>query len=251
MKTIPFLTARWTNLAMLTYEVPPSLLEPALPPGCELDMLGENAFVSLVAFDFSNTRVLGIPWPGFRNFAEVNLRFYVRHQGCRGVCFLREFIGKRTIARIARLFYNEPFHVTPVTSHIEHGEEQITVRREIILSGHKYWVQVQAGANATLQQSNSAEHFIREQEWGFGTSRGGDLLRYRVEHPAWETHAVHSFNLNWDWSAIYGPRWALLQDRQPISVMLVAGSAIRLFPKGVVPPDGRTSFRHMIVTEPI
>jgi uncharacterized protein YqjF (DUF2071 family) len=234
MNAIPFLKARWTHLAMLTYAVPPSLLQPSLPPGCELDTIGRDAFVSLVAFDFSKTRVLGIPWPGFRSFAEVNLRFYVRHSGRRGVCFLREFLGKPMIARVARTFYNEPFHVTPVTTHIEHSGERIVVRREISPSGRKHHVQVDACAQATLPTSNSIDHFIIEQEWGFGTSRAGGLLCYRVEHPAWEVHPIHSFDLNWDWQMVYGPRWAFLQDREPISVLLVAGSAVRLFPRAVV-----------------
>jgi hypothetical protein len=75
---MPFLTARWSNLCLLTYAVPPSLLEPRLPRGLTLDLRAGDAFVSLVAFDFLDTRVLGIPWPGFRDFPEISLRFYVR-----------------------------------------------------------------------------------------------------------------------------------------------------------------------------
>jgi uncharacterized protein len=237
MKSIPFLTASWIELAMLTYAVPAKLLEPALPPGCELDRMEGEALVSLVAFDFSDTRVLGIPWPGFRNFAEVNLRFYVRQSGRHGVCFLREFVGKRMVAGIARMFYNEPFRVAPVTSRIEYTNDRIVARRDVVLDGQKYWVQVDAFAERALPTPGSIEHFIVEQEWGFGASRAGQLLRYRVEHPTWEIHPVRSFDLHWDWQAAYGPRWASLQDRKPISVLLVAGSAVRLFPKGMIRPN--------------
>ncbi|HEX4590209.1 MAG TPA: DUF2071 domain-containing protein, partial [Gemmataceae bacterium] len=74
----PFLTARWTNLFVANYPVPDRLLAPRLPPGLTLDRWEGSAYVSLVAFDFRDTRVLGIPWPGYRHFPEVNLRFYVR-----------------------------------------------------------------------------------------------------------------------------------------------------------------------------
>ena len=70
-----FLSARWTNLAIITYAVAPARLERRLPPGCELDLRDGSAFVSLVAFDFLDTRVLGVRWPGFVNFPEINLRF--------------------------------------------------------------------------------------------------------------------------------------------------------------------------------
>ena len=71
----PFLTARWSNLFLASYAVPPALLEERLPPGLTLDLRDGQAFVSLVAFEFLNTRVLGVPWPGHVNFAELNLRF--------------------------------------------------------------------------------------------------------------------------------------------------------------------------------
>src|SRR5213075_3299402 len=71
------------------------LLERRLPPGLELDTRDGRAFASLVAFDFLDTRVLGVPWPGYRDFTELNLRFYV-HRGLeRGVVFVREFVPHR------------------------------------------------------------------------------------------------------------------------------------------------------------
>src|SRR4051794_41098406 len=98
-----FLTARWSNLCLFTYAVPRPLLEPRLAPGLELDTRDGQSFVSLVAFDFLDTRVLGVPWPGYRNFPEINLRFYVRRPlpdgGFeRGVMFVREFVPQWFVA---------------------------------------------------------------------------------------------------------------------------------------------------------
>src|SRR5438874_12696918 len=107
----PFLTARWTNLILANYAVPDELLLPRLPPGLELDRHDGRSFVSLVAFDFHDTRVLGIPWPGYRNFPEVNLRFYVCRGGERGVCFLREFVPLKLVAWLARLTSDESYAV--------------------------------------------------------------------------------------------------------------------------------------------
>src|SRR4051812_21173831 len=103
---VPFLTAEWRNLFLATYAVPPPLLEPHLARGLSLDLRDGQAFVSLVAFEFLHTRVLGVPWPGYRNFGELNLRYYVRHVGKdgveqRGVSFLREFVPRRLIAWLA------------------------------------------------------------------------------------------------------------------------------------------------------
>src|SRR6516165_9719726 len=86
----PFLTARWTNLFLANYAVPDELLFSWLPAGLQLDHFEGRAVASIVAFDFQDTRVLGVGWPGHRNFPEVNLRFYVRNGLDRGVVFVRE-----------------------------------------------------------------------------------------------------------------------------------------------------------------
>src|SRR5258708_6137384 len=52
----PFLTARWLNLALLTYRLDRKMLEPFVPPLCRLDLIDGDAFASLVAFDFADTR---------------------------------------------------------------------------------------------------------------------------------------------------------------------------------------------------
>ena len=41
---MPFLTARWSNLILLTYAVPPELLRPRLTPDLELDTRDGKAF---------------------------------------------------------------------------------------------------------------------------------------------------------------------------------------------------------------
>src|SRR5579883_3273145 len=87
-----FLTARWCNLILANFAIPEELLQPLVPPGCTLDRRDGACWGSLVGFQFLGTRVLGIGWPGFRNFPEWNLRFYVNHEGHRGVCFVREFV---------------------------------------------------------------------------------------------------------------------------------------------------------------
>ena len=240
----PFLTARWSNLALLTYAVPPSVLQPFVPPMCELDTINGNAFVSLVAFDFLDTRVCGIRWPGFVNFSEINLRFYVRHQGVRGVAFVREFVRQRTVAVLARMIYNEPYRAAPMTSHVQSNDNGVIVDHTLTLGGETHSLRISADAATIRPADDSIEHFFKEHDWGFGTSRGGRLIRYRVEHPPWDIHPVRSFELRLNWEKVYGPQWAFLQNAQPYSVILAVGSAVRVFPKGVEPAD---SNNHPIV----
>jgi len=223
-----FLTARWSNVAILSYSVPPQVLQPLLPPECELDLLDGQSYVSLVAFDFLQTRVWRVPWPGARNFPEVNLRFYVRHNGQRGVCFIREFVPCRIVALVARLFYNEPYSGVSMISEVEQSADSISIRHEADVGGRRQSLRITAGKPAIRPDEGTTEHFFKEHNWGYGTSRGGELVRYRVEHEAWDVYPILSCELDWDWPAVYGERWSILRDRRPDHVLLAAGSPVRV-----------------------
>jgi uncharacterized protein len=227
-----FLTARWSNLCLLTYAVPPELLEGRLPRGLSLDLREGRAFVSLVAFDFLDTRVLGVPWPGYRDFPEINLRFYVRHGEARGVVFIREFVPRRLVAFLARAIYGEPYLAAPMSSRIMEDERRITVEHRLTFGGRENRVRVVGRKPGVMPDAGSTEHFFKEHQWGFGMGRGGACIRYEVAHPQWECYAVESFELDWDWRGVYGDEFAFLGEAEPCSVVLAAGSAISVFPKG-------------------
>ena len=91
-----FLTADWENIVMANYEVNPTVLEPYLPKGVELDYYKNKTYVSLVGFMFKKTSLFGIPIPFFGSFEEINLRFYVRRingkKVKKGVVFINETV---------------------------------------------------------------------------------------------------------------------------------------------------------------
>ncbi|MGH7174133.1 MAG: YqjF family protein [Gemmataceae bacterium] len=230
----PFLTAEWRNLFLATYAVPPSLLQPRLPAGLELDTRDGNAFVSLVAFQFLNTRVLGVPWPGYRNFPELNLRFYVRHGGDRGVIFVREIVSERLVAWLARTIYNEPYRVAPLTSHCQEDDAGRTMEYRLMWGKCEQMLRVSGRKPAYLPAQDSDEHFFKEHHWGYGRTRRGHALRYEVAHPPWEVLPVPSYHIDMDWGSVYGREWEFLSKATPMSTVFALGSAIAVYPKGTL-----------------
>ena len=114
MRDRPFLTAEWVNVAAVTFAVDEERLRPYVPRGATIDALEGSPRVSLVAFEFRRTRVGGLAIPRHIAFPEINLRFYVRHGGERGVVFIRELVPRWAIATVARLLYNEPYRRVPM-----------------------------------------------------------------------------------------------------------------------------------------
>ena len=109
----PFLTAQWTELLMLNFEVPADLVARLAPPGTEPDLFDGKAYASIVGFAFRDARLHGIRFPGHARFEEVNLRYYVRRHvdghWRRGVVFVREIANRPTVAAVARWIYHENY----------------------------------------------------------------------------------------------------------------------------------------------
>ncbi len=230
----PFLTARWEHLALLSYVVPPEVLTPHLPPGLMLDTRDGQAFASLVAFDFLDTRVLGVPWPGFRDFPEINVRFYVRHGAERGVVFVRELVPQRLVAWVARRLYNEPYVATSMQNTRDEMPDRLTMTYQFAWEGRRQTLRVTGAKPTETPPPDSTAHFFKEHQWGFGTTRGGRAVRYEVTHPVWQTYPVASFDLDLDWTRVYGPAWSFLQEAEPYSVVLAAGSPVEVFSKSAL-----------------
>lgn len=238
MRARPFLTARWEHLAILSWGVDESLLRPHLPPGLELDccaQLGGRPFVSLVAFDFVDTRVLGRRWPWHVNFPEINLRFYVRDPAAegerRGVCFIRELVPRRVIATVARWFYNEPYDTASMSSRVSRARGDLSVEHSWCYRGIEHRLRVEADDTPFMPEPGTIEHWFKEHEWGFGRGRRGTRLTYRVEHPVWAVYPVRRADYRIDFASLYGPQWGMLGGRSPDSTVLAAGSEVRVFPR--------------------
>jgi hypothetical protein len=230
-----FLTARWMNLFLASYPVPQELLRPRLPPGLDLDLRDGQSFVSLVAFDFLDTNVFGVPWPGYRNFPEINLRFYARRGNERGVVFLREFVPFRLVAWLARTLYNEPYRATKMASSVRENAESITVEHRLEWGGRMNTLRVTGGKPAYLPDAASGDHYFKEPgQWGFNTSRAGQAVRYLVCHPVWEAYPILDYGIDLDWERVYGPEWGFLHDVRPYSTVLAAGSPVAVYPKGAL-----------------
>lgn len=250
-KRPPFLTAQWVNLFLANFAVPDELLTRQLPPGLELDRWEGRAYVSVVAFEFRDTRVFGWRWPGYRRFPEVNLRYYVRQGPNRGVVFIREFVPKRLIAWIARWSYNEAYQVISMTNRTVETDETITVEHRLTWCGRDHILCATGRKPATTVPAGCLDHHLKELRLGYVSSRRGSLTVYEVEHPQWLVYPFVDYKFDLDWATLYGPKWGVLQGVEPQSVFLAAGSEIAVSPCGVCKPPSLQEFSSGSASPPI
>lgn len=235
-----FLTAAWKWLAMLNYEVDPAVLTPLIPPGVELDPWQGGHRLSLVGFLFLDTRLKGIPLPGYRNFEEVNLRFYVRRKTPdgwrRGVSFVREIVPKRTIALVARAVYEEPYIALPMRHEIEWKDSLPRhVRYEWQHRGKASFIAVETTGSWKSMAQGSEEEFIAEHYWGYTKRSRGPSSEYEVVHPPWRVMEVSAARFEADVAALNGGSFVEALARPPVSAFLAEGSLIEVKQGGRLP----------------
>jgi hypothetical protein len=218
-----FLSAVWRDLLLVTWAVPERWLQRYLPPGLVLDRWAGQACVSLVAFDFLDTRVAGVAWPGHVRFPEVNLRCYVRAGERRGVVFLHEYVPSRWVAWLARVLYGEPYRAVPMTSARPAPGQYVHTLR---VGGRAHRIAWTSGGPPRFPPEGGIEDFFKEHEWGFGRLPSGAAVSYRVEHPRWRVYAVQDVQLDVDFGLLYGPPWQQLAARAPLSIIHAEGSAV-------------------------
>ncbi|MFN6401671.1 MAG: YqjF family protein [Planctomycetota bacterium] len=234
-----FLAAHWKHLLIANYAVEPKLLEPFVPAKTKLDLFEGNCFVSLVAFLFDQTKVLGIPIPMHRRFEEVNLRFYVvpdRDPSLRAVTFIREIVPRVAIPMIANTLFNENYVATPMSHRFDPSDQhQNGVRFAEYSWGKNLEHRVSAHINRPLElpPQGSLGEFITEHYWGYakGPKR---TLEYRVKHPQWISCLVDDYQIDVDFASIYGKEFGFLNDSRPANFLYAVGSNVTVsFPSSL------------------
>jgi uncharacterized protein YqjF (DUF2071 family) len=186
-----------------------------------------------VGFRFLSTKILGVRFPFYRNFDEVNLRFYVRRrvdgEVRRGVVFIQEIVPRRAIAAVARFAYNENYRCLPMAHQISCGESALRVEYAWRLGS--IWNQLTVHADGTphAMVDGSAEQFIAEHYWGYSTQPGGGCVEYHVTHAPWRVWDVARAEFAGDAASLYGATFADALSKPPDSAFLAEGSPVTVY----------------------
>lgn len=219
-----FLEACWKNLILINYEVDPVILEPFVPLGTELDDYDSKCFVSIVGFMFMDTKILGLI-PYHINFEQINLRFYVRRNGERGVVFIKEIAPKPLITLVANSIYHEHYFTTEMTHQWTEGETSKSFEYQWKLKEKWQSISVETNKRYSIIPKNSEEQFITEHYFGY-TKHKNKTFEHEVVHPSWRQLRVKNYNVNIDFEANYGSTFKHLKNVKPTSIILAEGSEV-------------------------
>lgn len=229
----PFVTGRWSDLLLLTYEAPEALVRRCLPAGVEPDRWEGRTHVNLVALQFGDLRVRGRRVPWLHGFAQLNLRTYARAGDQAGVVFLRQFVPNPVVVAISRLRYRQPYATLPIT-YLAAAKDGVVTAEYLLDQPPRGCIIATGSERTTVPLENSFEHYCKERFWGFGDAGRGRLLRFRVAHPTWAVRAVREWRLLLDFGSFFGAEWRFLNDTSPVSVQFAVGSQVTVYEPSAV-----------------
>jgi hypothetical protein len=151
----------------------------------------------------------------------------------RGVVFISEIVPKPAIAWVANTLYREHYSSMPMR-HFERQEAgQLSTGYEWKYKGRWNGLSVGASVPAIQLEVGSKEEFITEHFWGYSFG-GKQTTEYQVAHPRWDIYKVTEYRVDCDFAGLYGKEFEGLVSREPDSVFLSEGSAIRVYGKKVI-----------------
>lgn len=185
----PYISAVWSNLLVITYEVDKNLLRRFIPAKTELPDYKEKYLLSIVAFIFSEPAFRGFKMPFFKHFPEINLRFYVKsfvnNEWKTGVVFIKEISPSRFIGVTAKLLYNENFITANLNGSVNLTGGINRVKYDCNTAVGLNRVGIETESSGYLPVPGSIESFICDQYLAFTSVSKEHTLSFEVRHRPW------------------------------------------------------------------
>jgi uncharacterized protein YqjF (DUF2071 family) len=169
----------WRRLTFLHWPYAPPLIRPFIPPGLELDIFDNAAWIGLVPFEIHGT-------PAIPYFPETNLRTYVTGpDGISAVWFFSLEAARLLAVLGARVGYHLPYfwakmRVTSTGDTVcyqsqRHWPHDSTAMSDIV---------IQPGSLYQPSDLTERDHFLTAR-YRLYTFARGKLRHANIEHPPW------------------------------------------------------------------
>lgn len=221
------LSARWTDLAVVSYFCDPAVILDYLPAAAEVDLFDGQAVLSLVGFRFEQTKIAGLPVPLFGNFSQINLRFYVRAEFAGklqpAVVFIKEICPFRLVEKAARLLYGENYLACPTKFAISADRTRSSFQARV--NGGLQRIELCGSGTFSAPQPGSLDAFLLERY--HGCCKLPDATnQFWIEHRPWRCRAAEA-HIDFDFARVYGAPFGRAL-KAPCSVLQVDGSEVKV-----------------------
>lgn len=176
----------WHDLLFMHWPLPPSDIQPLIPPGLELDTFDGQAWIAVVPFFMSDIHARSMPpFPGLSRMAELNVRTYVTRDGKPGVYFFSLDAASVIAVTVARLTYHLPYFYAKMNVERRGNDVHYTSRR-LYKEMQAEYLGVYAPTGDLYQSTpGNLDHFLTERYCLYTADTKGRILRGEIHHAPW------------------------------------------------------------------
>ena len=178
----------WKHLLFLHWEFEPEVVQKLLPEDLKVDCFEGKAYIGLVPFVMENVRPHFVPNLGrwgdwYENFAELNVRTYVTHNGVPGVWFFSLDAASAPAVVTARLWFNLPYFKARMRFRqgrdgaLRYWSKRLWPRPTPAICSARYRIE----GEAAPAEDGSLEQFLVER-YVLYSKQGDQLYSGRVHH---------------------------------------------------------------------
>ncbi|UCH27283.1 MAG: DUF2071 domain-containing protein [Trueperaceae bacterium] len=184
----------WFNLLFMHWPLPVAALREYIPASLEIDTFENSAWLGLVPFEMRKVRPRYLPSiSGLSTFPELNLRTYVRFQGCPGVWFFSLDAGNPVAVRLARATFFLPYFDAAMGHHrVDHVSTFKSVRTHKRSSAASFEARYRPVGPIRRAVPGSVEHFLTERYCFFSADRNSRIYRCDVHHRPWPLQSAEA-----------------------------------------------------------
>jgi uncharacterized protein YqjF (DUF2071 family) len=176
----------WRDVLFAHWPVDPRVLRARLPSGLQLDLTNDSAWIGVVAFEVTGTRVRGLPpLPGLSQFLEVNVRTYVRAGGSAGVYFFSLDASSAGAVTAARLGLRLPYHRAVMEMRREPRPIRFSSQRDRNHVRARFDVEYEPAGSVFQASPGSLDAFLLERYCLFACDHRRRLYQLEIHHLPW------------------------------------------------------------------
>ena len=179
------MTQTWNDLLFAHWPVDAATLREKIPNGFELDEFDGQAWLGIVPFYMTNVSPRGVPnLPWMSEFAELNVRTYVRVAGDPGVYFFSLDAANVVAVAAARTMFHLPYFSADMKVEERDGWINYESKRSSGPPAH-FVARYQPTGDAHPPVKGTLEYFLTERYCLFNVDRSLHACRVDIHHPPW------------------------------------------------------------------
>ena len=183
------MTQTWNDLLFAHWTIDPAALRPKVPAAFDLDLYDATAWIAIVPFFMTNVAPRGVPaLPRISEFAELNVRTYVRVADRPGIYFFSLDAASALAVKTARALFNLPYYTASMTvSATADGVDYRSEREAPAASLRAAYHPIGAPFHPI---EGTLEYFLTERYCLYNLDHHGKPYRLDIHHPRWSLRAA-------------------------------------------------------------